>query len=672
MSEIKSGILILNQDVKFEEYARNQEIKEVILESAVLSIDGGGFRDCYKLEKITIHDSFQNMGALAFASSPLHLLNVIMSNGEKISMEFMGRITGNDIMSAIHSLKEGELAGNFSQSFYKYVILLTLYDRGLKENAEILKKNIFKIACKLIDYKSTECFVDLCKHRELFTKKDVDKLIAYSENKKMIKKIKEALSALSLSYGDAKENDKTINQTNIKEKFTIEKSRLIGINQREWYQLILPETIKSIAKGIFEAIKIKYLILPSTLKKITGQNFKNCKYIEEIVISEGTESIGSQAFMGCTKLTKITLPSTIQVIGEAAFSNCEKLEEIIIPENIAKIEGKVFYECKKLKRVILLSSIKIPGRNLESLRDYFSSLFGKCSHLSEIVMAKESVNYTVHNNIVYTKNMRNIIFIPEGLKNINLPLSLRSCDLYRSFDILSFSLSGDYHICMRNESYVKVIKCTAGDKTWTFDLEAQKDVLFEDNYEHMDYGLYCNQKRCLNELTNTVLRFLKNGNVYEASDLGEVAYLDNSGCGPVHYASLFELRFQLAAFIAEVYHKNFLEISQQMISYAIECYSDEENAAPNQEHVRDYFKYHPEYLFSLEKYPELLKIGLTAAIEQGEVKCFEKLCPHLHADNIDACIRISIDNGFTEFTALLIDYKNQIGAYNPIEEQFKL
>lgn len=221
-------------------------------------------------------------------------------------------------------------------------------------------------------------------------------------------------------------------------------------------------------------------------------------------------------------------------------------------------------------------------------------------------------------------------------------------------------------------AYVKVIECTAGDKTWTFDLEAQESVLFEAEYENMINGFYCNRQRWLQALTNSVLNFLENGEACEVSDLGEVHYVDNTGCGGVDYASLFELRFQLAMFAADVYHKNFIEISQQLISYAIECYSDEENAAPNQEHVRDYFKYHPEYLFSLEKYPELLKIGLTAAIEQDEVKCFEKLCPHLHADNIDECIRISIDNGFTEFTALLIDYKNQIGAYNPIEEQFKL
>lgn len=88
--------------------------------------------------------------------------------------------------------------------------------------------------------------------------------------------------------------------------------------------------------------------------------------------------------------------------------------------------------------------------------------------------------------------------------------------------------------------------------------------------------------------------------------------------------------------------------------------------------MREYFKYHSEYLFSLENFPELLEIGLTAAIEQGEAKCFEQICAYLHADNIDEYIRISIDNGFTELTALLINYKNKIGAYKSVEEQFKL
>ena len=712
IGEIKNGVLILNRNVTFEEYARNQNIKEIILESAVRSIDGGGFRDCYHLEKITIYDSFQDMGALAFASSPLHLLNVIMKNGEKISIEFIDRITGNDIMNTIRSLKEGKLVGNFSQSFYKYVILLALYDYGHKENAKILKKNIFKIACKLIDHKLTKCFVDLCKYKELFTKKDVDKLIAYSENKKVIKKIKEALYTLSLSYREANENDE-------KEKFTIEKNWLISIDQRSWNEFILPETIKTIAKGIFESITIKKLVLPSTLKKITGQNFKNCKYIKEIVISEGTESIAAQAFMGCTNLIKITLPSTIQTIGQAAFSNCSKLKEVIIPENVAKIEDKAFcgctnlikitlpstiqtigqaafsdcsnleevtipenvakiedkafYGCTKLKRITFLSFINTSGQDLERMREYFSSLFGECSHLSKIVMAKESTDYTIRDNVIYDKKVHEIIFIPYGVKNVQLPLSLKHCDLYQNIDKLSFSLSSDSHIRMNMRcheyTYVNVIECTAGDKTWTFDLEAQKSVLFEEDYEYMKDGLYCNKKCCLNELTNKVLEFLENGNVCDVSDLGEIAYLDNSECGLVHYASLFELRFQLATFASEIYHKNFLEISRQLISYAIENYYNEESA---QEYVRDYFKYHPEHLFSMEKFPKLLEIGLTAAIEQGEAKYFEQICAYLNADNIDEYIRISIDNGFTELTILLIDYKNKIGAYKSIEEKFKL
>lgn len=160
-------------------------------------------------------------------------------------------------------------------------------------------------------------------------------------------------------------------------------------------------------------------------------------------------------------------------------------------------------------------------------------------------------------------------------------------------------------------------------------------MLFEAEYENMINGFYCNRQRWLQALTNSVLNFLENGEACEVSDLGEVHYVDNTGCGGVDYASLFELRFQLAMFAADVYHKNFIEISQQLISYAIKSYCDEEGATPNQEHVREYFKYHPEYLFSLENFPELLEIGLTAAIEQGEAKCFEQICAYLHADNID-------------------------------------
>ena len=64
------------------------------------------------------------------------------------------------------------------------------------------------------------------------------------------------------------------------------------------------------------------------LHAIRGRAFKNCSSLEEIVIPEGVDSIGTNCFFGCSELKKITLPSTIRVIAKDAFNGCTSLKAI--------------------------------------------------------------------------------------------------------------------------------------------------------------------------------------------------------------------------------------------------------------------------------------------------------------------------------------------------------
>lgn len=100
-------------------------------------------------------------------------------------------------------------------------------------------------------------------------------------------------------------------EINYDEILTIEKGKLVSVTDGSYKELSLPSTVKSIAKDAFGSAKIKKLILPESIKKIMGQNFKANPGITEIVISTGTESIGKEAFSGCKSLKKVTLPDSL-------------------------------------------------------------------------------------------------------------------------------------------------------------------------------------------------------------------------------------------------------------------------------------------------------------------------------------------------------------------------
>lgn len=116
----------------------------------------------------------------------------------------------------------------------------------------------------------------------------------------------------------------------INEILTIENGTLKAIVGQEYEELILPETIESIDNDVFNSVKIKKLVLPSSLEEIAGQNFKDAVSICEIVVSEGTEIISDEAFMNCTSLEKITLPSSANEIGQGILKGCKKLSEAVI------------------------------------------------------------------------------------------------------------------------------------------------------------------------------------------------------------------------------------------------------------------------------------------------------------------------------------------------------
>jgi len=83
--------------------------------------------------------------------------------------------------------------------------------------------------------------------------------------------------------------------------------------------LVIPEGIVTICSNAFEGKYIETLELPSTLKCIEAEAFKNNK-IAKVIIPEGVIVIGREAFYNNT-ITRVELPSTLVTHEYAAFCN---------------------------------------------------------------------------------------------------------------------------------------------------------------------------------------------------------------------------------------------------------------------------------------------------------------------------------------------------------------
>ena len=81
-----------------------------------------------------------------------------------------------------------------------------------------------------------------------------------------------------------------------------------------------PSTMTEISKGAFGESTLEKLEIPGNIKKICGSAFSEIFGMKELILHEGVEEIGSQAFFMCHNLeTPIVIPKSVKKIGTDAF-----------------------------------------------------------------------------------------------------------------------------------------------------------------------------------------------------------------------------------------------------------------------------------------------------------------------------------------------------------------
>ncbi len=71
--------------------------------------------------------------------------------------------------------------------------------------------------------------------------------------------------------------------------------------------------------------------------------FKNCTFIERIILPDSVQALGEESFYGCVSLASVALPEGLKIIGSAAFWNCSALESVFIPAGVCEIGTFAFF-----------------------------------------------------------------------------------------------------------------------------------------------------------------------------------------------------------------------------------------------------------------------------------------------------------------------------------------
>ena len=146
----------------------------------------------------------------------------------------------------------------------------------------------------------------------------------------------------------------------------------------EYYQyihhVVINEGCETIGTNAFSGCDyIQTVKLPDSLTELPGSVFYNKDYLTSVDLGNGIKSIGDSAFFSCSSLTSVTIGNSVTSIGSGAFNGCNSLESIELPYSVRTIDSSAFSNCKSL------TSITIYNRNCsisETAISIYATIYG--------------------------------------------------------------------------------------------------------------------------------------------------------------------------------------------------------------------------------------------------------------------------------------------------------
>lgn len=171
----------------------------------------------------------------------------------------------------------------------------------------------------------------------------------------------------------------------------------IVANNYEYYTGCYTEDNVLGTNSFRELSKLIEVKLPKTITKLGDYAFYRCNNLKNVVFQPGIESIGNYAFGSCGNLSRLELKEGLRRIGGGAFNGdyyyiagsyqlgTPKFEEVILPEGLETIGDQAFYYNSNLKRIAFPSTLKTIG----------SYAFQSCSQLTTISLptSLQSIDY---------------------------------------------------------------------------------------------------------------------------------------------------------------------------------------------------------------------------------------------------------------------------------------
>ena len=187
--------------------------------------------------------------------------------------------------------------------------------------------------------------------------------------------------------------------------------------------VVLPEGLKSLgAAAFFGCESLASVSIPDSATDVSLYAFYLCNSLKTLEVGSGNpvyssrnnimcDKAGGEALICAPGLLEADIPEGVTNVVKFSFERCRPLQKVNIPDSVVCIEESAFWGCESLQ------SVTVP----KNVRHIGAGAFAACGQLSEIKVAEENPRYSVRNGLLCNKNGTEVVFCPEGLKEVEIP-----------------------------------------------------------------------------------------------------------------------------------------------------------------------------------------------------------------------------------------------------------
>lgn len=152
-----------------------------------------------------------------------------------------------------------------------------------------------------------------------------------------------------------------------------------GFNSSYLSDFSLPKSLRRIGDYALRSYNLSTLLLPEGLEEIGEEAFYNNQQLTKVTLNEKLKEVGDYAFRGCSQLALVNY-NAINLQATNLFSNCTSLEKVNVGGNVRILPEGIFQGCENL------AIVKFAERTDDTpfmLGDY---VFSGCENLTSLVL----------------------------------------------------------------------------------------------------------------------------------------------------------------------------------------------------------------------------------------------------------------------------------------------